>query len=96
MATQAQAYELLKNGSIFPAAIESYEAAWGDFFWPVMFISILGLIYLKTESPWMVTIAMIIGNVGMFSLIDLRFQPILYLTMVVSMALVLFAFVGKE
>ena len=29
MATQANAYELLKNGSVFHSAVESYQAAFG-------------------------------------------------------------------
>ena len=96
MATQANAYELLKNGSVFHSAVESYEAAWGDFFWPVMFLFVLYMVYLKTESPTMVALAMIVGNVGMFTLVDIRFQPILYITLVVSIALTLYSFVGRD
>jgi len=32
----------------------------------------------------------------MFTLIDIRFQPILYITLVVSIALTLYSFVGRD
>ena len=96
MATQQAAYLLLQNASLIPAVIESYKSAWGDFLWPVLFLATLGLVYLKTESPVMVALASIFGNVLLLTLLPGRFHLFFYGILAFSIAILFYAVIGRK
>lgn len=95
MATQAHAYDLLLNGTIYSAVRESYEAAIGPMMWPLLFFGTLLLVYLKSDSPANVAIVTIIGNVVLFPLIALQFQLLFYATLSLSIGFTIWAFITK-
>ena len=64
---QNESFELLINGSVVPAAIKNFEIAFTfggiNWLWPFLLLGTLILIAMKLESPGMVAIFAILGNV---------------------------------
>ena len=96
MANMDNAWDLLRNGSLFNATAEAYQFAWDVWFFPLIFLFTLFLIMIKSESPCMVVIAAIIGNVALFGLLPVASEMAFYITLVFSLAMVLWKFIGDS
>ena len=96
MATMAQATELLHNASLFKAANEAYTTSLGIFLWPILFLFTLFMLYIKTENPAYVAMYGIIGTVALASFLPMLTQPIFYITVLLTLAIVLWSFFGSS
>ena len=96
MATMAQATELLHNASLFKAANEAYAVSLGIFFWPIIFLFTLFVVYIKTENPAYVAVYGILGNVILASFLPIISHPIFYVTVLLTLAMVLWSFFGSS
>jgi len=86
---QNESYDLLMNGSIIEASIKSYEIPltfsgiiW---LWPILFLFTLILVAMKTESPTMVAIIAILGNVALGTLLPQQTHIIFALILILSL-----------
>jgi hypothetical protein len=89
MVNTTVAYNELLNMSIIKASNSVYTATLGDWFWPIIFLFTLTLIAIKTENPAYVLVYSILGNFALAAHLKTVTHPIFYLTMVISLALVL-------
>ena len=96
MANTTAAYDLLVNGSLIEASVAVYESVIGYYFWPIIFIFTIVLVYIKSENPGTVFIVAVIGNFMIGVYLPVVFRPILYLTLVISLFLVLLKMWGSR
>lgn len=92
MVNTTTAYELLTNGSFIQAGFEAYKVSMGDWLWPVFFIFTLVVVFIKTESPGYLLTFAILGNALLSTRLTSVTAPIFYMTLVISLALVLYKF----
>lgn len=90
------AYNQLVNGSLVEASITAYQSVIGYWFWPIIFIFTIVLVYIKSENPGTVFIVSVIGNVMLYGYLPIAFRPFLYLTLVISLFLVLLKIWGSR
>ncbi len=71
---QNASFDALVSGNITDAVILSYEEAWHfggiQWLWPIVFLFTLIIVAIKSESPTMVAIYAILGNVALGTLLD--------------------------
>ena len=98
---QNASFDLLVNGSIIEAAVKSYEEGWlmGGviWFWPIMLLFLLIIVALKSESPTMVAIFAILGNVALRSRLDQISDVIFGLVVILSVLVWFFSlFISRK
>ena len=98
---QNESFDLLVNGSIGRAVISSYEEAWTFggiiWLWPIVFLFTLIIVAIKTESPTMIAIYAILGNIALGTMLEQLTQVIFYMTAVLSIMIWLFSlFLSKK
>ena len=89
MANTTAAYNLLINGSIIKGGFKAYEYSMGFWLWPILFIFTLVMVHIKTENPGYLLAYAILGNALLASRLTVDTSKIFYLTLVISLALVL-------
>ncbi len=71
---QNASFDLLVNGSLTEAVISSYEEAWTFggiiWLWPIVFLFTLIIVAIKTESPTMIAIYAILGNIALGTMLE--------------------------
>ena len=71
---QNESSDKLVNGSIMEAVISSYEEAWSfggiQWLWPIVFLFTLIIVAIKSESPTMVAIYAILGNLALGTMLE--------------------------
>ncbi len=84
-----QSFDLLINGSVIDAAIDTYGVAltFGgvNWLWPIIFLMTLIAVAIKTENPTMVAIYVILGNVALGTLLPQVSQQIFWIVLVLSL-----------
>ena len=69
-----ESFDLLVNGSLMEAVISSYEEAWTFggiiWLWPIVFLFTLIIVAIKSESPTMVAIYAILGNIALGTMLE--------------------------
>ena len=77
------------NGSVIRAGFEAYTPALGTWLWPAFFIFTLVIVYIKTENTGYLFFYAVLGNALLATKLSVITSKIFYLTMVISLALVL-------
>ena len=71
---QNESFDLLMNGSVVEAAIRSYEEVWTfagvNWLWPIVFLFTLIIVAIKSESPTMVAIYAVLGNIALSTMLE--------------------------
>ncbi len=92
---QNESFDLLVNGSIMESVISSYEEAWLfggiQWLWPVVFLFTLIIVAIKSESPTMVAIYAILGNLALGTMLEQLTHTIFALILVFSIMVWLFS-----
>ncbi len=92
---QNESFDLLVNGSIMESVIASYEEAWLfggiQWLWPVVFLFTLIIVAIKSESPTMVAIYAILGNLALGTMLEQLTHTIFALILVFSIMVWLFS-----
>src|SRR3990167_6188054 len=96
MANTSIAYDLLMNGSIVQAGIKAYEPSLGIWLWPLFFIFTLVIVHIKTENPSYLFVYAVLGNVLLANFLTTITSKIFYITLVISLALVLWKVYGSK
>ncbi len=69
-----ESFDLLVNGSLMEAVVSSYEEAWTFggiiWLWPIIFLFTLIIVAIKSESPTMVAIYAILGNIALGTMLE--------------------------
>lgn len=90
-----ESIDLLFNGSVVKSSVTAHETAWTFggivWLWPIIFILTLIMVAIKTESPNMVAIYAIIGNIALASRLDVISEKIFFFVLVVSVLIVLYS-----
>ncbi len=90
-----ESFDLLVNGSLTEAVISSYEEAWSfggiQWLWPVVFLFTLIIVAIKSESPTMVAIYAVLGNIALGTMLDSYTHIIFYIIIVLSVMIWLFS-----
>jgi hypothetical protein len=92
------AYEFLLNGSVLSAASEIYMDAWNGVFWSVLFLVVLLMIYVKTDSAAFIFVYVLFGNfvLGNVLLPYSGLRMVFYAVLVFSFGLVAYKFFGSS
>ena len=98
---QNESFDLLVNGSIIPAVIKSFEIPWTFggviWLWPFMLLFLLVIVAIKSESPTMVGIFVILGNIALGTRLSPVSDIIFWITLVLSILIWFFSiFAGKK
>ena len=98
---QNESFDLLVNGSIIPAVVKSFEIPWTFggvvWLWPFMLLFLLVIVAMKSESPTMVGIFVILGNIALGARLSPVSDIIFWLTLVLSILIWFFSiFVSKK
>lgn len=99
MASMESAYTLLLNQSLVEASVEAYRSVsfLDTWFFPILFLFTLFVVAVKLENPAAIVIIAIIGNVALFGFMtNPVVQPVFYITIVFSFAMVLWSFFGSS
>lgn len=99
--TSEMAWDALQNGSIVNAAHIGLQAAWmtpiGSIFYSLLFLIIVVSAYVKIESPFVVGVISIIGNVVLGGLLLPQFAMTFYIVLIVTFGISLVKiFVGSS
>lgn len=87
MAISPRAYQYLNNQSLVRAAIEVYVSSpIGPFFWAIIYLFLLIVVAIKSESPAYIAFYSILGHILLINYIPAEFQKIFYFTVVLSLA----------
>lgn len=88
-------FDLLVNGSVIPAAVSVYEQAtnFGGIIWvwPFLFLFTLVLVAVKSESPTLVGIYVILGNVALGSRLAEASKIIFVMVLIMSLVVWFFS-----
>ncbi len=88
-------FDLLVNGSIIGAAVKSYEEAtsFGGvvWVWPILFLFTLTFLMIKSESPTMVGIYVVLGNVALGSRLAESSRLIFVMILILSLVIWFFS-----
>ena len=82
----------MDNQSIIKSSITIYEAVWGVYFLPLIFLFTLTLLAIKSGKPAYVIFYAILGNFALVGYLPVRTQPIIWGVMVFSLFAVLWSF----
>ena len=96
-----ESFDLLVNGSLTEAVISSYEEAWTFggiiWLWPVIFLFTLIIVAIKTESPTMIAIYAILGNLALSTMLEQLTHIVFGTILVLSIMVWLFSlFLSKK
>jgi len=91
-----QSFQAISGGNVTQGVALSYTIAWGVWFWPVLFIAFLGLVAMKSQSPALVAIVTIIGNVGMVLLLPVETSIIFYVILVLCIGINFYMWFGSS
>ena len=90
---QNVSFDLLTNGSLTDAVVSSYEEAWTFggiiWLWPIIFLFTLIIVAIKSESPTMVAIYAILGNVALGTRLE-QYTHIIFAMVVILSVMVWF------
>ncbi len=92
---QNESFDLLINGSVIEAAVKTYETAFNFggviWFWPIMFLITLILVAMKTESPAMIAIYAILGNIALGTMLPQISSVFFFIIVVLSVMIWLYS-----
>ena len=96
-----ESFDLLVNGSLGEAVISSYEEAWTFggiiWLWPIVFLFTLIIVAIKTESPTMIAIYAILGNLALGTMLERSTHIVFGIILVLSVMIWLFSlFLSKK
>ena len=96
-----ESFDLLVNGSLMEAVISSYEEAWTFggiiWLWPIVFLFTLIIVAIKSESPTMVGIYAILGNIALGTRLEQATAGIFWIIALVSVMIWFFSlFLSKK
>jgi hypothetical protein len=91
------AYELLVNGSFWPAIDSYYSIVFNGWFWGLLLMTVITLVFLKTKSAVAVLSTTVIGTVIMY-LTGLLNQPVMnamLIVMIISLGATIYTWFTK-
>ena len=92
---QNASFDLLVGGNLTEAVISSYEEAWNFggiiWFWPIIFLFTLIIVAIKSESPTMIGIYAILGNIALGTMLNPYTHIIFWTIAVISVMIWLFS-----
>jgi hypothetical protein len=83
-------FEMLQTGSWSTAVGYVYTGVMDYWFWLIMFVAILIIAYINTQSEIMVGIFGMIGSVALVMYLPPSVHPVLYIFLVLSFGLTLY------
>jgi hypothetical protein len=90
----AQAY--LSNGSVLQASEAIFTSVIGPWFWVVLIFFTLVVVQIKSEEPGFVAIVAVLTNALLAYRINSWFEPILWTSFVLSLAIILYSIFGNS
>ncbi len=92
---QNTSFDLLTGGNLTEAVISSYEEAWTFggiiWLWPIIFLFTLIIVAIKTESPTMIGIYAILGNIALGTMLEQYTHTIFWTIAVISIMIWFFS-----
>lgn len=86
---------LFNNGTVIEASVRSYEIAFTFggviWLWPLLFLFTLMMVQIKTQSPTMVAIYAILGNLALGSLLPAISHTFFASILIITLAIWLFS-----
>ena len=90
-----ESFDLLVNGSLTEAVRSSYEEAWTFggiiWLWPIIFLFTLIIVAIKSESPTMIAIYAILGNIALGTMLEQLTAGILWTIALLSIMIWFFS-----
>ena len=87
------AMDLFAEGNIFPALLNPFTATIGtELFFGLVFLTGITLIYMKSKSPGLVAIAIMISSTSMLPYVDPRLQGYLITLIALSLTYTIYKF----
>jgi len=83
-------FDMLTNGSWSAVTGYVYTSTMNYWFWLILFLTILIMLYISTQSEIFVAIGGIIGSAALMFLLPPAARPILYIILSISIGLTLY------